>query len=85
MSTNPSKPVDYVLESLKKKYPRKRITAEMYVGASGLEIEDYEAENIGNAPEELQEDIQRLADEAWEEKRDRPYRAHRKPQTDLVM
>jgi hypothetical protein len=82
---NPNKPRDYVMESLKKKHPKKRITAEMYVGASGLEAEDFEGENIGNAPEELQEDIQRLADEAREEKRNRPYRERSKPRTDLVM
>ena len=78
-------PRDYVMESLKKKYPRKKITAEMYIGAQGLEPGDFEAELTAAAPEELQEGIQRLADDAREEKRNRPYRAHRKPRTDFMM
>jgi len=82
---NPIKPRDYVMESLKKKYPRKKITAEMYIGAQGLEPDDFEAELTASAPEELREDIQRLADDAREEKRNRPYRERSKPSPDRVM
>jgi hypothetical protein len=61
-------PRNYVMEYLKERYPRKKITAEMFVGASGMEPEFWEAECISNAPEELRDDIQRLADNAREEK-----------------
>jgi hypothetical protein len=60
--------IDYVLESLKKKYPGQKITAEMYVGASGLEPEDFEGERISMSPKPLRKSIQRLADEARREK-----------------
>jgi hypothetical protein len=58
------KPIDYVMESLKKKYPGKRITPEMYIGAQGLEPEDFEAELISMSPRGLQAGITKLANEA---------------------
>jgi len=76
--------MDYVYEYLKKKLGRVP-TAEEYVAQNGVDEADIESEMVAMSPEELREDIQRLADDARTEKRNRPYRAHHKPRTDFMM
>jgi hypothetical protein len=58
--------MDYVLEHLRKKL-RREPTAEEYIGANGLNPEDYEGERIAMAPWWLQNEIERLAEEARQE------------------
>jgi hypothetical protein len=72
-SARVDKLMDYVYESLKKKY-RREPTAEEYIGAQGLEPEDFEAERIAMAPRRLRSAISKLAEKA---RRDRDVDAGR--------